>query len=101
MPDTRAAYRGLETQTALMRVASGMSRTNDRRRPRRLTAAQQAEVNSHPEVRLLRRRFQSQKQWFTDQKRTVASTKGTPMYDEYQEAYRAHRNIRRRQEDAL
>jgi len=65
MPDTHAAYRDLKPRTALMRAASGMSRTIDRRRPRRLTAAQQAEVNRHPEVRLLRRRLQSQKQWFT------------------------------------
>lgn len=100
MPDTHAAYRGLEPQTALMRAASGMSRTIDRRRPRRLTAAQHAEVNRHPEVRLLRRRLQSLRQWFADQKRTIASMKGTPIYDEYQEAYRAHRNIRRRHEEA-
>lgn len=48
MPDTQAAYRGLKPQTALMRAASGMSRTIDRRRPRKLNLAQQAEVKRHP-----------------------------------------------------
>ncbi|MCJ1453919.1 hypothetical protein MMC28_004268 [Mycoblastus sanguinarius] len=49
MPDTQAAYRGLKPQTALMRVASGMSRTIDSRRLKRLNLAQQAEVDRHPE----------------------------------------------------
>ena len=93
MPDTQAAYRGLKPQTALMRAAGGMSRTIDPRRPRRLTPAQQAEVDCHPEVRLLRR--------IRDQKRSVAGRKGTPSYDQYQRAYRAHRNSRRRREKAL
>ena len=101
MPDTQAAYRGLEPQTALMRAASGMSRTIDQRRPRKLTAAQQAEINRLPKVRALYQRLQSQRQWFTDQKRTIASTKGTPIYREYQEAYLAYRNMKRRQEKAL
>ena len=59
MPNTQAAYRGLKPQTALMRAASGMSRTIDPRRPRKLNLAQQAEVDRHPEVRLLRRRLKS------------------------------------------
>lgn len=101
MPDTQAAYRGLEPQTALMRAASRMSRTIDRRRPRKLTTAQQAEANRHPEVRLLYRRLQSQRQWFADKKRTIASIKGTPIYHEYQKAYLAYRNMKRRQEKAL
>lgn len=56
MPDTQAAYRGLKPQSALMRAASGMSRTIDPRRPRKLSLTQKAEVDRHPEVRLLRRR---------------------------------------------
>ncbi|KAL9580150.1 MAG: hypothetical protein Q9212_004664 [Teloschistes hypoglaucus] len=51
MPDTQAAYRGLKPQTALMRAASGMSRTIDPRRPRKLNLAQRAEVDRHPEVK--------------------------------------------------
>ncbi len=101
MPDTQAAYRGLKPQTALMRAASGMSRTIDPRRPRRLTLAQQAEVDRHPEVRLLRRRLKLLLQTFQEQKRSIASTKGTPLYDHYRQAYQAHRNLKRRHEKAL
>jgi hypothetical protein len=101
MPDTQAAYRGLKPQTALMRAASGMSRTIDPRRPRKLNLAQQAEVDRHPEVRLLRRRLKFLLQTFQDQKRSIASAKGTPLYDQYRQAYQAHRNLRRRHEKAL
>ena len=75
MPDTQAAYRGSNPQTALMRAASGMSRNIDPRRPRKLNATQQAEVDRHPEVRLLRRKFKSLLQTFQDQKRSIASMK--------------------------
>ena len=101
MPDTQAAYRGLKPQTALMRVASGMSRTIDPRRPRKLNLAQQAEVDRHPEVSLLRRRLKSLLRTFQDQKRSIASMKGTLLYDHYRQAYQAHRNLRRRHEKAF
>ncbi|KAL8809508.1 MAG: hypothetical protein Q9223_007917, partial [Gallowayella weberi] len=101
MPDTQAAYRGLKPQTALMRAASGMSRTIDPRRPRKLNLAQQAEVDCHPEVRLLHRRLKSLLQIFQKQKRSIASTKGTLLYHRYRQAYQAHRNLRRRHEKAL
>ena len=101
MPDTHAAYRGLKPQTALMRAAGGMSRTIDPRRPRRLDPAQQAEVDRHPEVRLLHRRLKSLLQTFQDQKRSITSAKGTPLYDQYRQAYQAHRNLRRRHQKAL
>ena len=84
-----------------MRAASGMSRTIDRRRPRKLEAAQKAEVDRHPEVRLLRRKLRSLKKVFQDQKISIASTKGTPVHEEYQKAYRAHRNQKRRLEESL
>ncbi|KAL9581459.1 MAG: hypothetical protein Q9203_005884, partial [Teloschistes exilis] len=96
-----AAYRGLKPQTALMRAASGMSRTIDPRRPRKLNLAQQAEVDRHPEVKLLRRRRKSLLQAFRDQKRSIASTKGTLLYDHYRQVYQAHRNLKRRYEKAL
>ena len=101
MPDTQAAYRGLKPQTALMRAASGMSRTIDPRRPRKLSLAQQAEVDRYPDVRLLRRRLKSLLQTFRDQKRSIASAKGALLYDRYRQAYQAHRNLRRRHEKAL
>jgi len=99
--DTQAGYRGLEPQTALMRAASGMSRTIDPRRPRKLTVAEQEEVDRHLEVRLLRRRRQSLRKFFKTRKRSIASMKGTPVYKEYQKTYHAHRNEKRRQEKAL
>ena len=101
MVDTQAAYRGLKPQTALMRAASGMSRTIDPRRPRKLNLAQQAEFDRYPDVRLLRRRLKSLLQTFQDQKRSIASAKGTLLYDHYRQAYQAHRNLRRRHEKAL
>jgi len=101
MPDTQAAYRGLKPQIALMRAASGMSRTIDPRRPRRLNLAQKEEVDRHPEMRLLRRRLKSLQQTFHNQKRSIASTKGTPLYDHYRQAYQAHRNLKRRHQKAL
>ena len=101
MPDTQAAYRGLKPQTALMRVASGMSRTIDPRRPRKLTLAQQAEVDRHPDVRLLSRRLKLIRQTLRDQRRSINSAKGTPLYKDYRQAYQAHRNLKRRYIKAL
>jgi len=101
MPDTQAAYRSLKPQTALMRAASGMSRTIDPRRPRKLNLAQQVELDCHPEVRLLRRRLKSQLKIFQDQKRSITSMRGTLLYKDYRQTYQAHRNTRRRYEKAL
>ncbi|KAL8639991.1 MAG: hypothetical protein Q9228_003047 [Teloschistes exilis] len=101
MPDTQAAIGGLRPQTALIRAVSGMSRTIDPRRPRKLNLAQQAEVDRHPEVRLLHRRLKSLLQTFRDQKRSVVSMKGTLLYSHYRQTYQALRNLRRRHEKAL
>ncbi len=101
MPDTQAAYRGLKPQTALMRAASGMSRTIDPQRPRRLTIAQQAEVQRHPEIKMLRQRLESLRKTFRDLKRTITSMQGTSLYDKYQKACRTHRNAIRRHEEAF
>lgn len=94
--DTQAAYRGLEPQTVLMRAASGMSRTIDRRRPRKLNAAQQSEVDRHPEVKLLRRAQTRLKLFIKREYGPIVSMKGTSIYDNYQRAYHDHRNTRRR-----
>ena len=101
IPDTQAAYRGLKPQTVLMRAASEMSRTIDPRRPRKLNLAQQIEVDRHPEVRLLGQRLKLLQRIFQDRKRSIASAKGTPLYDQYRRVYQAHRNLRRRHEKAL
>ena len=99
--DTQAARRGLEPQTALMRIASGMSRTIDRRRPRMLNDAQRAEVDQHPEVKILHRRQKTLFKFIKDQHKSIASIKGTSVYDGYQRAYHDHRNTKRRHEKAL
>jgi hypothetical protein len=51
--DTQAVVRGILPQAALMRAACTMSRSIDRRRPRRLTQDQAASVNNYPPIRLL------------------------------------------------
>ncbi|KAF2844126.1 C2H2 finger domain protein [Plenodomus tracheiphilus IPT5] len=51
--DTQAVMRGIRPQAALMRAACTMSRSIDRRRPRRLTQDQSASVNDDPSVRFL------------------------------------------------
>ena len=52
-------------------------------------------------MRLLRRRLKLLQRIFQDRKRSIASAKGTPLYDQYRRAYQAHRNLRRRHEKAL
>ncbi|KAI4087622.1 MAG: hypothetical protein L6R37_008299 [Teloschistes peruensis] len=101
MPDTQAAYRGLRPQTALIQAASGMSHTIDPRRPRKLNLAQQAEVDRHPDVRLLRWRLMLLLLTFRDQQRSIASMKRTLLYNHYRQTYQALRNLRRRDEKAI
>ena len=76
--DTKATRRGLEPQTVLMQIASGISRTIDSQRPRTLNDAQRAEVDQHPEVRLLHRRQKTLFKFIKDQHKSIASIKGRP-----------------------
>lgn len=99
--DTQAARRGLEPQTALMRIASGMSCIINRQRPRTLNDAQRAEVDQHPKMRLLYQRQKTLFKFIKDQHKSIASIKGTSVYDDYQRAYHDHRNTKRRHEKAL
>ncbi|EMD84663.1 hypothetical protein COCHEDRAFT_1167444 [Bipolaris maydis C5] len=48
--DTQAVVRGIQPQAALMRSACTMSRSIDRRRPRRLTKEQSASVDDDPSI---------------------------------------------------
>lgn len=100
-PERRYAIGGKPSAAVGPRLASGMSRTIDRRRPRKLDDAQKAEVDRHPEVRLLRRRQKKLFEFIRDKHGSIASMKGTPVYDRYQKAFQAHRNMKRRQEAAL
>ena len=52
-------------------------------------------------VRLLRRRLKLLLQPFRDQKQSLVSMRGTPLYNQYRQAYQAYRNLKRRLEKAL
>ena len=90
--DTHAIYRGLDPQTAVMRAASGMTRSIDPRRPRHLSASQLAEVNRHPEVRLLRRMRTRFAKRIRAKYGTISRTKGMKIYEQYQQIYRQHQS---------
>ena len=90
--DTQAIYRGLDPQTAVMRAASGMTRTIDPRRPRDLSDAQLANVRRHPEVKLLLRVRRSFAKRIRSKHGTISKMRGTQIYDEYQQACRQHQN---------
>ncbi|KAF2676861.1 hypothetical protein K458DRAFT_379389 [Lentithecium fluviatile CBS 122367] len=87
--DTQAVVRGLQPQDALMRAACTMSRSIDRRRPRRLTPEQSASVNEHPKVISLLERREKLKR-----------THGTK-HLKYQELNRKINQERQRQRHAL
>jgi hypothetical protein len=71
--DTQAVVRGIQPQAALMRAACTMSRSIDRRRPRRLTQEQSASVDDYPSVRSLLTRREKLK-------RTVPNATKHPEY---------------------
>ena len=93
--DTQAIYRGLDPQTAVIRAASGMSRSIDRRQPRSLNKSQLAEVGRHPEVKLLLRVRNNLAKRIREKYRAISRTKGTKAYEAYQQACRAYRSKRK------
>ena len=86
--DTQAIYRGLAPQVAMMRAASGMTRSIDQRRPRALNDIQLAEVGRHPEVKLLQRSRKSLAKRIRANYGTISRTKGAEIHKLYQEACR-------------
>ncbi|OCK73115.1 hypothetical protein K432DRAFT_430744 [Lepidopterella palustris CBS 459.81] len=82
--DTQAAYRGLQPQTAMMRAATGLKRTINKKRPRHLTLVQEEEAHQHPRVQKLLRKKLDLKAWIKAQGRTVTSYQGTDVYEKYQ-----------------
>jgi len=90
--DTQAIYRGLDPQTAIMKAASGMTRSIDPRRPRHLNDSQLAEVKRHPEVKLLLRMRNSLAKRIRANYGTITRTKGTKIYARYQQIYRQHQS---------
>ena len=99
--DTQAAYRNLPPQTAIIRAATGMSRTIDKRRPRRLTTAQKEEVHRHPKVQSRLRKKMDLKARMKAHGRTIKSYEGTEIYGEYQKVKRAYKSEFEFQKDAL
>ena len=99
--DTQAIYRGLEPQTAVMRAASGMTRPLDPRRPRHLTDIELAEVKRHPEVKLLLRVRKSLAKRIRAKYGIISRTKGTKIYDMYQQACRQHHSKKKAVRKAL
>ena len=94
--DTQAAYRGLEPQAALMRAASGMSRTIDTRRPHDLTPEQTTQLDCHPELRLVARRKRSLKARTKQIHGSVRQAKGFPIREEYQMVKNEHQKLKKR-----
>ncbi|KAJ9646989.1 hypothetical protein H2199_001975 [Coniosporium tulheliwenetii] len=88
--DTQAAYRGLPPQVTVMRAATGMSRTIDKRRPRALTPEQVREAHRHLEVQNLFRIKEDLKTQIKSRGRTISSFQGTKIHDEYKKAQRAY-----------
>ena len=78
-----------------------MNRTIDFRWPRKLTAADKIKVERYPEVKFLYRKCRSLKKFFKDRKKSITSSKGTPIYDEYQKVCLAYHNTKRRCEEAI
>lgn len=78
-----------------------MTRSIDPRRPRSLTDNQLAEVKRHPEVRLLLRVRNSLAERIRVKYGTISRTKGTRVYDLYQQAHRQHQSKKKAVQKAL
>ncbi|KAK3060831.1 hypothetical protein LTS18_007591, partial [Coniosporium uncinatum] len=88
--DTHSAYRGLPPQVAIMRYATGLTRTIDKRRPRHLTAAQEDQAQGHPNVQKLLQKKNELKDWMKRDGRTITSYEGTQLHDEYDKKKQAY-----------
>ncbi|KAK4551279.1 hypothetical protein LTR86_011254 [Recurvomyces mirabilis] len=93
--DTQAAYRGLEPQTAVIRAASGMSRSIDPHRPRVLNSRQLAELDRHPEVVLARSVRDRTAQSIRTRHTTITRCKCLEARKEYQQAQCAYLRSKR------
>lgn len=93
--DTQAAYRGLEPQVELTRLASGMKRTIDTRQPMRLTLKQLAAVDQHPEVRLLFRTKNALKKRIRAEFGSVTQATKAMVYDTYRQIRKDYEKTRK------
>ncbi|KAK3625377.1 hypothetical protein LTR56_020462 [Elasticomyces elasticus] len=88
--DTQAVYRGLEPQTAVVRLASSMMRSKDARQPTSLTPAQDRDVNQYPELRLLLRTRTSLAARIRAAYGTVKNADGTELHSIFQSIRREY-----------
>ena len=84
-----------------MRAASGMTRSIDPRRPRHLSGSQLAEVKRRPKVKLLLRMRNSLAKRIRAKYGTISRTKGTKVYEGYQQIYRQHQSKKKAVRKAL
>lgn len=100
--DTQAAYRGTAPQSAVMRAASGMRRSIDPRRPRKLTAEQLASVEMDPRVAELHSKRDQIIQGLAKAKRMRASQRALLNFQSARRnATLAYRREKRRRKQAL
>jgi len=89
--DTRVAYQNIEPQRAMIRLATGTSRTIDERRPQHLTRAHEEEAHRHPRVQsLLRKKMYLKAQIKGQDGNTIIRYDGTEIFEEYQRTKRAY-----------
>ena len=103
--DVLAAYRGLDPQVALLRAATGLSRTIDKRRPWRLKAEQRKWVQDHPKVKMYSHALQAYQEWVDEELGGLKVIRDNPdfkdLYEEYQQLVRNVRNEKSFQERVL
>jgi hypothetical protein len=87
---THDAFRKLPQQTELMRAATGMSRTIDKRRPRLLSPSQVEQARCHPKVQALLRLRECYKRQLKSRAGTIERYKGTRLYEQYCKIKRAY-----------
>lgn len=100
--DTQAAYRGLASQSSVIRAACRMRRSIDPRRPRKLTAEQLSQVNKHPRVITLSRERDDIDRKLALAKRVKASSATLQLLQaSKREVTLAHRREKQRQKKVL
>jgi hypothetical protein len=87
---THDAFRNLPQQTELIRAATGMSRTIDKRRPRFLSPLQVDQARSHPKVQALLRLRETYKQRIKSRGGTIKGHRGTRLFEQYCKIQRAY-----------
>ncbi|GAA92072.1 hypothetical protein AKAW_10186, partial [Aspergillus luchuensis IFO 4308] len=80
--DFNAAWRQLKPQVMIIRMASGQSRSIDRRRPIDLSGAEEIEARANLSVRRRLKCWLKYKQKIQRKHGTLASAAGTPLYAE-------------------